>query len=462
MQPPDPKELKGRSPEAAGDRSKHESESIDGRQPSSRPRASVAAPPSPSSGDQVLLIGGSVRAAAESARRAGYAPVAVDGFGDRETLVACDAWHPIDAFCGGSGNPREREDAQTPGDTGGQDCFAKAVSPETPVIIGGGLVSGFRWLESCPRRFLTATPRQIRSLQSLPILRRIAHEAGARFPQTVSRTDAFAPSSSGRWGRWLTKNAVSCGGLGVRWHDHANPQPDRDGASYIQAYVSGRLVGASYLTDGERSLCLGTCRLLRTRIGDRPFVFAGAFGPIELPSDLQSRIEALGSAVVRQCRQDPKIGPIRGPFNIDLIVNQGRVTMLEVNARWSGSMELVERTWSESLDLPCSLFDPVDLWLERLRTYPKCSHDYTLKRICFARRRLRFDPSRFESLTVPNAHLTDTPGGPTSFDPGEPVATLITKVRRNRVGCDLRSVRPLRRRIATPELCQHFGNVGSR
>ena len=280
-------------------------------QPPGSPKQPTAKPRS------MVLIGASVRSATESARRAGFAPIAVDAFGDRETLRSAVSWSAIDSF----------------GETELVRSLEAGAIGDVRLAIVGGLDGGYqRWAGlRCP--FHGAGPSVFDQCDGPEFLRELARQAKVCFPETIN--DEPPRNEAG----WLVKRRFSCGGLHVR----TRGETPRALNEYFQRFQRGRVVGASFLATGEDAILLGVCGLFRKRLGRRPFVFAGAVGPLRFPDSVIRRIQAIGDAFVARF-------PFVGPFNIDLVIRRDQVMLLEVNPRWSGSMELLERSWSTKLD----------------------------------------------------------------------------------------------------------------
>lgn len=304
---------------------------------------------------RVVLIGASVRAAAESARRGGFRVLAVDRFGDVDTLQAAECWLPVDHLRPAFPAPHSWRGA--------------------PAIVCGGLAGGER--HPADGAAVAPLPADIRilgptadvrdRLRSPRELSRLAIDAGVDFPAYVE------PTAGGSWwadmpgenARWLWKDRQGSGGLGVRWASAAE-EPGRGG--YRQRWVPGRACGATFLGDGRDARLLGVCRSLFVRrrmaesggtaptrhgvltpvaAADRPFVYAGGFGPVSLPQAIRRPIASLGQLAAR------RFG-LRGLFNADFIVAScpiagPRVWLLEINPRWSGSSELIEMAWPQAV-----------------------------------------------------------------------------------------------------------------
>ncbi len=351
----------------------------------------------------MVLVGASVRAAAESARIAGFSPIAVDHYGDRETRAAAERWYRLDNFLN-SEQPRPL------------DC---TVSEPAAIAIVGGLQRGYRWIGPTRLPFWGASPEQFLTCDRPEFLSVLAAQAAVRFPET--RCAGAAPRG------WLVKRRGSSGGQGVSYSDGAGDIPEN---SILQRPVRGRICGASFLGLGDRAMLLGVCRLLKKRIGPYPFVFAGALGPIPLNVARVESLRQLGDAF---CCASPLVGP----FNIDVVLQDDTVTLLEVNPRWSASMELVERAWGKLLGEPCSMFDDSADWIRRVeQDWPSQfgvgpSQHAFVKRVLFARADRRVVAADFDRQPSADRWVwKDVPHRPIDVRRHEPLATLIAPLER--------------------------------
>ncbi|WP_145213231.1 ATP-grasp domain-containing protein [Planctomycetes bacterium TBK1r] len=351
----------------------------------------------------VVLVGASVRAAAESARIAGFSPIAVDHYGDRETLAAARRWYQLDDFL----------------DSRDSRPLDRIVPERAPIALVGGLERGYGWIGPTQRSFWGVSPEQFLTCDRPEFLRDLAARAAVRLPETRC-AGAASPG-------WLVKRRGSSGGLGVSYGEGVGEIP---AGAILQRPVRGRVCGASFFGLGDRAKLLGVCRLLKKRIGPYPFVFAGALGPIPLNVALVNALGRLGDAFC--C-----LSPLVGPFNIDVVLRHDTVTLLEVNPRWSASMELVERAWGATLNEPCSMFDGSADWIRRVEqialdhagVFPS---DHTfLKRVLFARTDRRVDATDFDRQPSDDRWVwKDVPRRPTDVRRHEPLATLIAPLER--------------------------------
>ena len=375
----------------------------------------------------VVLVGASVRAAAESAVAAGFRVIAIDRFGDRGTHAAAEHWISLEEFR-----------SQGFGVAIGERTLRDLVAEGFRLSIVGGINTGYRWIDPQGATFLGAEPGLLEVSQRPEFLAAIAERARVGFPETFLASEV--PDTLANEKDWFLKKLDSSGGFGVRRYDSAvSVNPD----TYLQRRHCGRVVGATYLADGREATFVGASRLLQTRLGALPCVFCGAIGPVPLSPDVRQDLISLGNAFVVETGSC-------GPMNIDVIVGRtGRVTLLEVNPRWSASMELVERSWQERLDRTCSFFDPGPHWRscikrEAIEGDPsRRAFPVYLKRIVFAESNRTLLPDAFK-VSCPDSYVwKDVPVEPTRVNRHEPVATLIA-----RLGTQSPGVTQLRRLFA--------------
>lgn len=356
-----------------------------------------------------MLLGASVRAAAESVAGLGVRPDTADRYGDRETLAASRRWRDLQDILDAVNTPANHPEIGT----------------NVKFAFAGGIEGGWKSLGHLPEsRFVFATPQVFRRTDEPEFLAQLAAAAGVDFPVTRETP----PDEPG----WLVKQRHSCGGLGV---SIASPDArmralgsSLSGGAVYQKRVRGRAMGASYVSDGRRAHFLGVCRALRRRIGNLPAVFAGAVGPLNVDAAVEQQLRRLGNALVRHL-------PLQGPFNIDVMTNANRVILLEVNPRYSASMELVERSWRERLGHPVSLFEDAEVWKERLDKIgaglnQKSDFRTFIKRVLFADRDLVITPPLSSRPTDDAIHWTDTPTSKTKVPAGHPAMTLIAPMDR--------------------------------
>jgi predicted ATP-grasp superfamily ATP-dependent carboligase len=280
---------------------------------------------------RVLIAGVSARAAAESAARAGFAVTAIDAFGDLDQ-------HPAVRSVSLPRDARERFSAE---------AAARAASS-----IACDAVSYLSNFENHPeavdalaagRQLWGNTPAVLRRVRDPLLVTLALRRRGIAAPE-VLRPDVPGGSSDRR--RWLVKPLASGGGHRVRlWRRGAPVPPD----SYLQEEVDGTPGAVVFVASGRRAVPLGISRQL---IGERVFgaggyrycgSILGAAGDAQFTRD-EALVDAANGIA---CAVTEEFG-IVGVNGIDFVARDGIPLPVEVNPRWSSSIELVERAYGIS------------------------------------------------------------------------------------------------------------------
>ncbi|VTU02627.1 atp-dependent carboligase : Uncharacterized protein OS=Candidatus Methylomirabilis oxyfera GN=DAMO_0096 PE=4 SV=1: ATP-grasp_3 [Gemmataceae bacterium] len=253
----------------------------------------------------VGVVGASARAAVHSLLRAGYTAWAVDLFGDRDLAMVAPC-----AVC-----PLGEYPAALPG-------LSKQYPPG-PVMYTGGLENHPQVVaELAASRELWGTgPTVLERVRDPYQLFPALAGAGFRVPMLVRRGQP-CPAT----GRWLRKPLRSGGGLGIRFASPGEP-PSAD--HVFQEFVDG--VPMSVVYGGTTLLGVSEQLLGEPWLHAKPFVYCGSIGPVEPPTELVNRP---ASTVL-------DFG-VRGLWNLDCVLSQGCVVPVEINPRYSASVEVVE------------------------------------------------------------------------------------------------------------------------
>ena len=137
-------------------------------------------------------------------------------------------------------------------------------------------------------------------------------------------------------GRWLVKPIWGLGDSIHFWT--AADVADRPSLLvYLQEYVEGESQSAVYCGDGKRAALLGVSRQL---VGEdwlhaAPFRYCGSIGPLPVDAVRRAALEKLGSALARRCG-------LRGLFGVDGVVHDGGFYPVEVDPRYTASVEVLE------------------------------------------------------------------------------------------------------------------------
>jgi uncharacterized protein len=190
----------------------------------------------------------------------------------------------------------------------------------------------------------------LRDVRSPWHLAEALRENGLLFPETVTSSDGLA-----RDGSWLAKTGRGASGTGVRaWsidntgatglacatpHDAlAAPVAPRGEAPFYQRRVTGEPFSAVFVAADSSASLLGVVRQLvgEPWLGAGQFQYCGAIGPWPLDSATVDQIARIGAVIARRFR-------LVGLFGADLVIDGQRVWCIEVNPRYTASVEVVER-----------------------------------------------------------------------------------------------------------------------
>jgi len=266
---------------------------------------------------RVLIAGVSTRGFSESAARAGYDVLAVDGFGDldlragaQSVSVARSAGR-FSIRAAVAAARRLRVDVV---------CYVGSLENHARAV--GTLVAG---------RLLWGNGPSVLSAVRDPV--RLARALRARGFSTPAVRVTAPRAETARGGRWLAKPLASGGGSGVvAWHSGALPR-----GSYLQQRVSGTPGSIVFAADGHRAVPLGVSQALA---GDPRF---GAGGFRYCGSMLVAPDEPLFGNACRLATAVTEAFGLVGVNGIDFVARNGVPYTVEVNPRYCASMELVER-----------------------------------------------------------------------------------------------------------------------
>jgi predicted ATP-grasp superfamily ATP-dependent carboligase len=279
---------------------------------------------------RILVTGLSTRAIAESAAQSGHQVVTLDYFGDRDQRSLVE-------------NHSLLRDLRLPFSAGSLLQASRTLDFEAVVYISN--------LENHPgvveelaqgRVLLGNAPEVLRQVRDWHILRAFCRDAGIACPTTLLPGEE---SEADPTVHWLQKPVRSGGGHGVRrW---AGEPLDEN--HVLQAYVEGRPASAAFVADGRRSVVVGLTEQLigQGELGATRFAWCGNILPLSLrPGPRFTVLEK----VERMTAQLTRRFGLRGVNGIDLVVADGpdgrpHPFLVEVNPRYTGSMELVERAY---------------------------------------------------------------------------------------------------------------------
>ena len=260
---------------------------------------------------QLLILGASVRAAAQSAAACGYSVSAADLFADRDLaeVASCVrvANYPTDLL------------------------DIRRQLPDVPMMYTGALENYPELLEELQDAgpFWGIASANVRQLRDPTTLERVFRSYDVPFPETVHA--GGVPLT----GRWLRKPKQSAGGFRVQ--DADDSQMAACNEFLYQAYVPGPPIAASFVAGHGCVALLGVTDMLvgETWAGAQGFTYVGS---IERHADPEEYAQwmRIGKIVADTW------GAV-GVFGVDAILRGQEVVPIEVNPRFTASMEVLEQ-----------------------------------------------------------------------------------------------------------------------
>jgi uncharacterized protein len=283
----------------------------------------MADPPS-----RLVVAGVTTRPLARSAARAGWDVTAVDAFGDLD-LRACARVIALRRQAGGF-DPSAAANAarQVPADAAAYTSNFENHPAAVAVLAAGRRLLG----NPCPVLERVRDP--------LGLMRALRRHG---FQTPATRAGPPRPDSGGPR-RWLLKPRRSGGGHGTSaWRTGRAVRRHQ----YLQERVAGTPGSVVFLADGRTALALGLSRQIigRREFGAHGFRYCGSLlgtGLFDSEAGLLGCARAMAEAVTGEYG-------LVGLNGIDFIARAGVPWPIEVNPRYSASMELLERSSGISL-----------------------------------------------------------------------------------------------------------------
>jgi len=350
--------------------------------------------------ENLLITGASTRAAAYSALRAGLTPMCVDFYADRDlrAVARCERIpldQPIPAMVTSFVAAATRAVPSAWIYTGPFENYPDQVDD----------VGTVHRLWGNPGSVLRPARDPFRLSDRL-------NQAGLASPDI--RTD---PRGLPRDGSWLVKPMASGGGLGIDiWTTRTQPSSNH---VYYQRRVPGRSYSAIYLGSHGRASMIGVSRQFHGVDGES-FVYRGSVGPIRISAPLENQLVAIGDRIAAD------FGLV-GIFGVDFVSHEGRAWVLELNPRYTASVEIFELAVGSSLLLEhrrvCDSEQPEQLGR------PLRGPRVVGKWIVYATRRLIFPELPIRTPNVDQLYeipeVADVPDAGLVIDRGQPVLTVF-------------------------------------
>jgi uncharacterized protein len=335
----------------------------------------------------LTIIGASTRAAAQSARRAFFAPIAGDLFADLDLLETCPATH-VDEY------PRGLEQVLRGPQSGGW-MYTGALENYPDLIEGWSAIRPLYGND-------TAVLRRVRDPM---LIVECLRSANLPFLPVV-------PSSEGlpRDGSWLCKPLRSAAGNRIEPWTREAAAGSCTYPTYFQRFKEGTTCSAVYVASQGDAKLLGVTRQL---LEESSFRYLGSIGPTPLDEATRQQFCILGQTLAAEFQ-------LVGLFGVDAVLNSDGVWPVEINPRYTASVEVLERALGIH-----SIAMHVTACCEQTlpTTVPTVAHRIVGKAIHFAEE----DCTVMLDLRTTFNALADVPAIGTQIHKRSPVATVFAE-----------------------------------
>jgi predicted ATP-grasp superfamily ATP-dependent carboligase len=275
---------------------------------------------------KVLVMGVSVRALSESAVASGYNIVGLDAFGDWDLQTMCECYSLRRDF---------------------HDRFsALSLYKASRGLSFDGVVYTAN-LENYPDIVGRLAKNSLVLGNSKEVLMRVRHwpslystlkKEGFRSPITFYELEERPMDLAAKW---LVKPVRGGGGHQMSFWRAGKKL--RQGLM-LQEYLTGMSCSASFISNGVEAVVIGITEQLTglPEFGGREFIYCGNILPLICVEDYEDNSQILVQVQRIATLLTREFGLV-GVNGMDFIINDGQVCLLEVNPRYSSSMELIER-----------------------------------------------------------------------------------------------------------------------
>ena len=282
----------------------------------------------------IAIVGFSARAAAQCATRQGFEVVAVDFCADRDLFGECLAHYRLD-------------DPNWPN-------TLNALHPSAPLLLTGGMEHRLELVDQChsvSKRF-GPIGKQLAGIRSLDNWAKWAVSCDIGWPVTLRGCldeclDESGLSEQLLRGGWLLKPFQSAGGIGITDLINASQLSEsvfKDHSKvYLQQRHLGETIGITFLSSEFGSTLMGAAAAWpdNSKARRETYIYRGSFGPFPLTTAQIDKLQRFASLVGRE-------SGLLGLWQADFLEHNGEITLLEINPRWSASMDILD----VCLDLP--------------------------------------------------------------------------------------------------------------
>lgn len=344
---------------------------------------------------RLAIIGASVRAAAQSALRAGFEVVGADLFADADLDGVCPITK-IEDYPHGFADWLAKQEVDAWMYTGALENYPDLVDQMAAIKPLWG-VSG-EALRRCrdPRSY---DPGVCRGQLYLP--------------ETI---DADGTIDSER--EWLAKTYRHSAGVGVwRVESDADLQRAQAERAVLQEKIDGAPISAIFALGPRHPNLLGvTQQLFGGR--DAEFAYRGSIGPLPTAERLESLLGIVGVWLL-------SVMKLSGVVGVDLVVQDNRPFVVEINPRFSASIEVLERSVADAAvaaHAACFTAPSSYDWNREIRKPVG-------KYILYAAQAIQIGETLAAELLegCRSGRVADVPRAGTEIGAGEPICTILVE-----------------------------------
>ncbi|QDV72225.1 ATP-grasp domain protein [Botrimarina mediterranea] len=350
---------------------------------------------------RLAIVGASVRAAAQSALRAGFEVVGADLFADADLDGVCPITK-IEDYPHGFVDWLAKQDVDAWMYTGALENYPDLVDQMAAIRPLWG-VSG----------------EALRRCRDPSEYGYHLFKADVPYPATIRATPGKSYKTYWPWGPSLAKSYRQSNGAGV-WR--INNQDDYDRAvnlgMYIQDHLQeGESLSALFVADTQGATLLGLSEQL-VGDSDNEFHYRGSIGPLAPSVSHAITLDNLGRCL------SSSLG-LRGVVGVDLIQFEQLLCVIEINPRYTASVEVIERANGVS-----AVAAHAACFAEGLEPGTESQPGkHVGKRILYAAEPIQVGESLAgELLELHRAgRVADVPRAGTAIGAGEPICTILVE-----------------------------------
>ena len=266
----------------------------------------------------IIVAANSARGLASSAKRAGFAPLSVDVFGDDDTRGASLAAIKLR---GGLSDGLTHDQV-----LGAVETLIGAHDP-VGLVYGSGFEGQPEAIAAIARmtRIFGNDAATLRRAKDPFALARLCAAIGVSHPEI-----AVAPPDEPE--RWLMKRRGGAGGAHVTAAAGSRPAPPD---CYFQRRVAGQNISALFVANGQEAEIIGLSEQWTAPTPASPFRYGGAVGPVDVGAAEAEEIERAIASITSKLS-------LVGLNSVDFLVSGDVVWLIEINPRPGATLDVFE------------------------------------------------------------------------------------------------------------------------